>query len=231
MSKFPARMAAATLALAIGSGAAAAADLRTAPPPTAPVASYPESIVSYGFNWTGAYVGVNVGGRSVGLSGGRGAGNLDTTALAGGLQAGYLFQSGGLVYGVEADLTYGNNEKSRGVPGGRAGAALDWSGSARARVGWAFDRVLVYGTGGITAADFEAFGHGNGRNSSKSETAVGWTAGGGLEYALTKSVSLRGEYLYSDYGQQTLSYPGTGIASSKSDVTSHLGRIGVNFKF
>lgn len=214
------------VALSLTAGAASAADLARAPAPVAPAAPYPETIVAYGFNWTGAYVGAHAGNRWV--SGGRG---LDSSAIAGGLQAGYLVQSGAFVYGLEADVTYGSNEKSRSVAGGRVGSSIDWQGSGRARLGYAFDRVLVYGTGGITAADFEAFGRGPTGNSRKSDTLIGWTAGGGLEYALTKNVSVRGEYLYSDFGSQTVRYPGTGLASSKQDVNSHLARIGVNFKF
>lgn len=219
--------------LTAGMGSAGAADLyRPAPVPQAE--AYPATIVDYGFNWTGAYVGANIGNRWVRdavtpRAGGRYS--LDSSSIAGGLQAGYLFQTGRFVYGAEVDATYGDNAKTRGVPGGRVSAALDWSASARGRAGVALDRVLVYGTAGVGIAGFESTGRGGGASAKKSDTAVGWTAGGGLEYAVTKNVSVRGEYLYADYGRNNVSYGGTGIASNRQDLTSHLTRLGVNFKF
>ncbi|MEJ1160733.1 outer membrane protein [Prosthecomicrobium sp. N25] len=224
---------AALLVFGMSAGAACAADL-SRPAPVAPAApAYPETIAAYGFNWTGAYVGANVGYRWLDdkASGAAGRANLNSGSAAGGLQAGYLFQTGPMVYGAELDATYGRNSKSANVPGGRIDAAMDWQGSARGRLGFAFDRVLVYGTGGVAVANFDSDGHGGGKTATNSDTRVGWTAGGGLEYALSKNVSLRGEYLYSDFGRNSVSYPGTGLGGSKQDLTSHLARLGVNFKF
>ncbi|MBT9289192.1 outer membrane protein [Prosthecodimorpha staleyi] len=232
MTKLYLRAAPAALALGLTGGAASAADLSRAPAP-APVAApaYPDNIVSYGFNWTGAYVGANVGGRTMSTSLGSGRGSIDTKSAVGGLQAGYLFQTGNFVYGLEADFGYGQNSGSKSVPGGRVTSALDWTASGRARLGYAFDRLLVYGTGGIAGADLESEGRGGGNRSKKTDTLIGWTAGGGLEYAVTKNISLRAEYLYSDYGTSNVSYAGTGIKGGKQDITSNLGRLGVNFKF
>jgi outer membrane immunogenic protein len=233
MTKSHFRAAIAVLALGLSAGAASAADL-TRPAPMAPAAPYPETIVAYGFNWTGGYVGANLGYRWVenaARSNRGGSFRLDSSSIAGGLQAGYLLQSGGLVYGAEIDAMYGDNARTRAAPGGRVSSTIDWSGSARGRLGWAFDRVLVYGTAGVGIAGFESTGRGGGKTATKTDTLIGWTAGGGLEYAISKNVSVRGEYLFSDYGRNSVSYGGTGVSGNKQDITSHLARMGVNFKF
>lgn len=212
--------------------AAAAADLQRPMPAPAP-APYPESIVSYGFKWTGAYVGANVGSRwvdtnvsSLGSSFG-----LNSNSAVGGLQAGYLWQMGALVLGAEADFDWGANEKS-GVSGiGTVTTSLDWQSTLRARAGYAFDQFLIYGTGGVAFAGVEAKGNGSAVTATQSDTRTGWTVGGGLEYAFSNNISLRGEYLYSDFGSMDVTYPATGLANNKQDITSSLGRLGVNFKF
>ena len=87
---------------------------------------------------------------------------------------------------------------------------LDVQGSIRGRLGFAWDRVLIYATGGVAfggintditvfGTDFfgtPVFGSGN-----RSTTRVGWTVGGGLEYALTNNWSVRAEYRFTDFGR------------------------------
>ena len=128
-----------------------------------------------------------------------GASSLD--GFVGGGQIGYNVQftpGSGFVIGVEADAQYVDFGRNRNRflqtpgfgpaaniqfvnPNGLAG--LDYFGTVRGRLGYAFDRTLVYGTGGF------AYGSGGGRqfglpNSSRSEFETGWAAGGGVEYAL-----------------------------------------------
>ena len=65
-----------------------------------------------------------------------------------------------------------------------AAAKVEWVSTVRSRLGFAFDRVLVYGTGGVA------------------RTHVGWTAGGGIEAAITSNLSAKVEYLYTDLGRE-----------------------------
>ena len=159
-----------------------------------------------------------VGGRGAGAFGGRDS----NEGFVGGGQIGYNYQftpGSGFVVGVEADAQYVDFGNSRnrysnivGVlnpdltpvnPNGLSG--LDYFGTVRGRLGYAFDRTLVYGTGGF------AYGGGGGSdfglpNSSRNDFRTGWAAGGGIEYALptdsflnffkSSAVTLKVEGLY-----------------------------------
>jgi len=145
--------------------------------------------------------------------------------FTGGGQIGYNYQftpGSGFVVGIEADAQYVDFGRNRNrfafatVPGGFINpgllafnpnglSGLDYFGTVRGRLGYAFDRTLVYGTGGF------AYGSGGGRqfglpNNSTNEFQTGWTAGGGIEYALptdswlnffrSSAVTLKVEGLY-----------------------------------
>lgn len=152
---------------------------------------------------------------------------------AGGL-IGYNYQMDRVVLGVEADFNYVDLKSSRSgsttaaFAGGVTGnynfentSRIDWFGTVRGRIGFVpTERLLVYGTGGlaygevkINIADSEAFSTGLSRLwlGDNSDVRVGWTAGGGLEYAFTNNWTLRGEYLYVDLGGSgtTANFQGT----------------------
>ena len=181
---------AATAITTAGITAASAADLPAAPPPyIAPVPI---------FTWTGFYVGGNLGwgwrdsnndpviltgpGVPGGLEGGTLLfGNSNDATFTGGGQIGYNYQIGSWVIGAEADIQGINNDNNANVvfiPGpGFAGGdfvpgefenGADWWGSVRLRAGVAFDRVLVYATGGL----------------AYTEDNTGWALGGGVEWAM-----------------------------------------------
>jgi outer membrane immunogenic protein len=129
--------------------------------------------------------------------------------FVGGGQVGYNYQMGSIVLGVEADLQFadlgGNNDGVAFIPAGfpatfvPAGAAggIDWFGTVRARVGVAFDRALIYATGGFAyggADDNNRFGLGFGGNND--DVRTGWVAGGGVEYAFTNNVTVGVEGLW-----------------------------------
>lgn len=146
--------------------------------------------------------------------------NFNQAAFTGGGQAGYNLQyRRSWLVGIEADINYnGVDELNSGrVPltGSLAGGfppvsqsqRFDWFGTVRARVGFLpSDRLLVYATGGL------AYGHMNAATNvlflsttdqyvgSTSMTRLGWTAGGGVEWALTNNWSAKAEYLYVDLG-------------------------------
>ncbi|MGH6683604.1 MAG: outer membrane protein [Pseudolabrys sp.] len=213
-------------------GVAAAADL----PRAAPVYKAPAMIVAPPYNWTGFYVGGNIGygwgSQDASLDGFGSLGGANVDGIIGGGQIGYNWQMNQLVLGLETDFQ-GSDQKG---DGGVAGTAtytnkLDWFGTLRGRVGYAFDRWLPYVTGGW------AYGHGNlsgtsgGVGFSGSNDYSGWTLGGGLEYAFLNNWSAKLEYLYIDFGDgpSATVVPGTNVSAGK--LTDNVVRLGVNYKF
>jgi outer membrane immunogenic protein len=265
---------------ALGTVAAQAADLPTRKEAPAPVFVPPP------FTWTGFYVGVNAGG--IWPSGSREASIFDpaagtdggflTASFPGGLgsqsagfigggQAGYNWQTGAFVLGVETDFdgtTLSKSFNNVGVPFAGAGvpailtgdfltvngkASLSWLGTTRGRVGFVAtpdNRLMIYATGGVAygggSSNFSVFDSLTGAfwSGSPSSTRVGWTVGGGVEYAVTNNITIRGEYLYADLGSSSFSsvgnpavaefFPGT-IVSGKINYNASVFRAGVNYKF
>lgn len=221
--------------------AASAADLTL--PDVPPVMMEPPLV----YDWSGIYGGVHAGWAF---------GKLDATddfgdpfefdlegPIVGG-QIGGNIQFGNFVLGVEGDLSLANAEDDvdLNVLGGllavNADAETKWMATLRGRAGFAFNRFLVYGTGGLAAAhvetDVDLFILGFGSSDSDDATHVGWTAGGGVESMVTEHITLGLEYLYADFGEEEYSYDffGGGIAvDGEADLTSHLVRGKVNFKF
>ena len=118
------------------------------------------------------------------------------------------------------------------MPGG-CETESDWLGTVRARAGYAWDRVLFYGTGGAAFGDLQAAA---GALPFSSSTQVGWTAGGGVEYAFTPNLTAKVEYLYVDLGNQScaaancVSASGIGPVTTVS-LTENIVRAGINYKF
>lgn len=167
------------------------------------------------FNWTGFYAGVHAGWGWGDAAGG----NVSGYAIGG--QIGYNYQLvSGMVFGVETDITIS------GIDGAAAGGVFtaDYIGTLRGRLGYAFDRVLLYATGGFAYAggDLRVGAFANDR------THYGYALGFGLEGMITPNVSVRLEYLYTDFGSRTyqtvLGPVGVGFSSS-------LLRAGVNYRF
>ncbi len=179
----------------------------------------------------------------------------DQSSYGGGAQAGYLRQTGALVWGYEADYFTGastNAQTSKLLTTPLSGSFSTDFGykiasmiTLRARAGIAFDHFLLYGTGGlalasIKSAPMSSFTVGaNIYDGSHTATRTGWVAGGGLEYAINEHWSIRQEYLYADLGSETFSYgdstnnPLSGGFSFTANVHHRiqLYRFGVNFKF
>ena len=132
------------------------------------------------------------------------------SGVVGGGHVGYNFSTAGLlggalgpagVFGIEGDAE--GLDSSKTVFDGAAFGRIksDLQGSIRGRLGVGFDRFLVYGTGGAAFGDFKTtYGLGPFVAQSTDTTRVGYTVGGGLEYAFTPNWSFRAEYRYSDYG-------------------------------
>jgi outer membrane immunogenic protein len=222
-------------ALAAAGGQALAADLPppAAPPPRAPATYVPAAPL---YNWSGIYVGVNGGygfGTSNWTSGATSTGDFNTNGFLGGGTLGVNFQWGSVVFGAEGDWDWSNlSGSSVAVPGCGAGCqtSSDWLGTARGRLGYAFDRVLLYGTGGVAFAPVQT---GFSGGPTESHTQVGWTAGAGLEFAFAPHWTAKAEYLFADLGNTSCTTscftPTTTPTSVK--FTENIIRAGVNFKF
>lgn len=198
-------------ALAIASSAHAADPIIYEQPPVMmPAAMY---------DWSGFYAGVT-GGYGWGDSdfsfdtgGGTTTGSLDLNGAFLGGVVGYNMQAGSWVFGVEGDLAWSGIDGSTTLGAGGE-TEVEWLGSVRGRVGYAWDNILPYVTGGVAFAHNEVSVPGFG---SDSQTHIGWTAGVGVEVGLTQNVSASLEYRYSDFGDQdyTFNAPLTAEADGK----------------
>jgi outer membrane immunogenic protein len=196
---------------------ATAADL-VEPVPTAPEAVVEEAAV---YGWDGAYLGAYGGaswlrGR---LDDGTNEASRNTMGGTLGGFAGWNKQlDNNIVLGIEGDFGYDwNNKKFDGVEAG-----TDWNGSARVRVGYAFDNALIYGAGGWTAAN--AYVDPAGNNNSKEKVLNGYTLGAGVDYKFTDNMFARAEYRFNDFGTENL-------GATKVDFQQHKALLGVGFKF
>ena len=228
------------------------------------------------YNWTGGYVGGHVGwgkGRAntsfTPLPNATQFIDMTSTTLRpdpsgfnGGVQGGYNWQMGHFVIGGEADISWSRMSgtatvtpiiKNNGTPFPGAGfltAHQDttWFGTLRPRAGIAFNRVLIYGTGGL------AYGHVNySANSdfrpgvptqilffqypaSLSKTKTGWTVGGGVEVGINKHWSWKAEYLYYDLRKETFTANPVPVnppfqVAYTWETKAHTFNTGINFRF
>jgi outer membrane immunogenic protein len=161
-------------------------------------------------SWSGPYLGVNLGYQW-------GTTSNDPTRPsvgAGGAQAGYNWQTGQLVLGGEADIQLSSASEWK--------FSNPWFGSARARVGFALNQVLLYGTLGVAFGGISAAGAG----LTESKTHAGWAGGGGVEVGITSNVSAKVEYLFVDLSDRPYT-----LIGSNSAIKSHLVRLGFNYRF
>ena len=207
-----------------GLGTASAADLpRQAPLYKAPAYVAPVS------NWTGFYAGLN-GGGAWGTSNWTGLpSDFDVSGGLIGGTIGYNWQMNQVVFGLEGDLDWsGISGTTTAVPCTTSCETRnDWLGTARGRIGYAFDRFLPYVTGGAAFGNIKASPAGFG---GVDETKVGWTVGGGVEVAIVGPWTAKVEYLYTDLGSTTCG-AGSCAASTDVDFRSSLVRAGINYRF
>jgi len=259
-------------------GPALAADMRPPPPPVAL------------FTWSGAYVGVNLGSGwrqpvdfvttmpsctdfttcfivdpDTGLASALGTGrSTRASGATGGFQAGYNYQFGAAVAGVELDWEYFKRTSSLGPSAGLTSditgpgrpffqapllvsneVASTWLATIRGRLGFAWDRLLLYGTGGVAFTDVRytqtvttsLLITGATVVNVVTETKSGVTVGGGAEYALWNNLTLRAEYLYAQFtgvsGTSVLQFQNFSnpVAGSTGNLHDHIVRVGLNYKF
>ena len=219
-------------------------------------------------------------------------GSSSRGGFTGGVQAGYNYQFGigsGFVLGAEADIDWADINRNRNnglligsftlpqfpgtvfTPSGIATTHNNnnqYLGTVRLRAGYAFDRILIYATGGLAYGGVRnnnnTFGSalvattapgfiipttglvaltptqtviGGGISGHSSSTRAGWTVGGGVEYAFTPNWTVKGEYLFEDFGH-VRNAPGfflpgvaTAFNSSNRDIQVNVVRVGLNYKF
>jgi outer membrane immunogenic protein len=192
--------------------------------------------------------------------------SLEQDGFTGGGQVGCNWQMGMFVLGGEADINFADVTADRDTGefiepvSGRVVRSIDhirqdWFATVRGRVGLAFDRILVYGTGGLAITQLDVaksfswdFADGcpvlgalnNCHVGGVSDTRTGWTAGGGIEWAFAPQWSLKAEYLFADFGSVSYQTSNRGllfvaaapqVATHSVDTTFQVVRLGVNWKF
>lgn len=209
------------MATIVACSAANAADLPRKAAPYAP---------AYVPLWAGFYAGVNAGYGWANFDDGISATKMN--GFIGGGQLGYNWQINSFILGVEADLQYSAQKRSESttflgtVVTGEA--KVPWFGTARGRLGYAFDSIMIYGTGGFAWTNLKASATALGVTASTETTKTGWTAGAGVEWMFMPRWSVKAEYLYVDAGTTSLSVAGI-TASGK--LKDNIGRVGINYHF
>lgn len=226
-------------------GIACAADLPgpppAYPPPQAPAVYTPAPPP---FSWTGFYIGADAGYGMTSSSSGMihgavhgvpfaGPFNASGNAFLGGAQLGYNWQTGPIVLGLETDFqgTVGNGSVSSVTDAINATTKTPWFGTTRARVGFAFDRIMIYATGG------GAYGYStlNGTAGigpaafSTSTTYWTWTVGAGIEAAFYGPWSAKVEYLYAGSPSSVPSIPN--VTAVSGTASTNLIRAGLDYHF
>ena len=231
-------------------GSAFAADLPSRAPP--PVYLPPPPI----FTWTGFYIG-----GQVGYAWGTGANQFDgflpdgtiiaTSAggtpngVIGGGNVGYNYQINQWVLGLEGtvDGTSLSNTAVAAFPDGStlsAHTTADIQGSIRGRLGVAWDRALIYATGGVAFGGFNTNvtlsdpTDGFVVTGSRSNTRVGWTVGGGIQYAITNNWSVRAEYRFTDFGtirQDLFGLPVGAFFNEGRRIQQNQVQVGFDYRF
>ena len=219
-------------ALALGAQAFAADLPPAAAPPRAPAAYIPPPPL---FSWTGFYLGIN-GGYGFGQSNWSNpnfaapTGNFNTSGFLIGGTLGANYQIGSFVIGLEGDGDWNN---ANGTTFSSCGAGCttqgEWLATVRGRAGFAWDRVLFYGTGGAAFGNVQTW---SGPLPYASVTQTGWTAGAGVEWAFLPNWTAKVEYLYVNLGN--LACPATSCGSTGNTSVSfneNIVRAGINYKF
>jgi opacity protein-like surface antigen len=203
--------------------------------------------------WAGFYIGGHIGGawssldpvsNVVFLGAGPGislpSGSANTSGFFGGVQTGYNFQVNNFVYGIEADFggldASGNKtlvDPSNPARTLRISGSDGWYGDITGRVGFAYHHVMFYAKGGFAwfTGNVNVFDSFDGINQD-SGTFTGWTIGGGVEYLIAPQWTIKAEYMYYDFGNNTFSCCG-GATNGRFDesLTSNTIKVGFNYIF
>ena len=209
----------------------------TKAPPPAPI-----------FSWTGFYIGVEGGGSwgsSKHVDQPTGLDDTPWFSVNGGLvggTAGYNWQTGNFVLGVEGDWSWVSQNGSVADTGPGGNPAFSsftkerWLATARGRVGYAANTMLLYVTGGFAAASVNVGVTSTATGfvfDQTTQTRSGWTGGAGIEWGFAPNWSAKAEYLYVSLQDSRFVTPNLGPGFNRSNVplNDNIVRAGVNLRF
>jgi outer membrane immunogenic protein len=249
MRKFLLSSTAALAVFSTGAAPAGAADMTPAPAPAykAPLPMPPI------FSWSGFYIGGNLGGAWANTTitdslFGLNFSNGNNGVFVGGGQVGFNYQVGNVVFGVEGDFDWAanNNNSITGVVGPlghnfTASANDRWMATVAGRLGYAFDRWLIYVKGGggwvgansFTVTDVTTAASVSGGSSN---TLSGWLVGGGFEWAFANNWTMRAEYDYFGLSGRSFTVPATlpvlaGDTFTTGNNNIQMATVGINYLF
>lgn len=226
--------------MAFAVGSADAADMLRRVPAATPLSQAEIAYVqpSRAHDWTGFYGGGFVeygfGKDRVGIAPPIDVGTVDVNGFGGGITAGYNYQNGNFVVGLEADLALsGMHDRITSAVffGSVADVKYDWYATLRPRVGYAVDNFLFYATAGLAAGgiDYTVAATTPAVGFNDKATRFGLAAGAGVEYAFSKQISLKAEYLYTNLATHTYAFS-PGFSTKAIGVANHV-RVGLNYHF
>jgi outer membrane immunogenic protein len=187
---------------------------------SAQAADLPSSMGSYStpstytaYSWMGPYLGINLGYEWASVT------NNPTrpSGFAGGLQAGYNWQSSQFVFGVETDLQLSGADDV--VAPWKF--SNPWFGTLRARAGYALNNILFYGTGGLAYGALKVESAG----LTETKSRAGWALGAGVEMGIAPNWSAKFEYLYVNLASRAH------FIGQTNGLNANLLRFGVNYHF
>jgi outer membrane immunogenic protein len=228
--------------------AALAAPVRAADLPPAPAYKAPMMAPMPVYNWTGFYIGANVGGgfadnpTTTTVNGIR----IPTTTgklngVIGGGQIGYNWQFTNWVFGLEADFQGSSQRATATTMVAKLlvteTESLPWFGTVRGRVGFTpVDRWLIYATGGLAYGELQTTTNVTTAAAlatlNANTTKAGWTVGGGVEAALWGNWTGKVEYLYIDINNFTVNGAAVAVPIMvNAHLRDNIARVGLNYRF
>jgi outer membrane immunogenic protein len=175
--------------------------------------------------WTGAYAGLHVGGDFGKFS--TSGGSETVSGVIGGVHAGYNWQAGSMVYGLEGDADISGAKKDYNFGSGVTGTLSNgFLGSLRGRIGFTSGQALFYGTGGLAFASTKFEAKAGGSKASLTDTQTGYVIGLGMEYAISSNMSARIEGLRYGFKDVFKDDIGSGMKYDANVV-----RAGISYKF
>lgn len=193
-------------------------------------------------NWSGAYLGAVLGygwmRPTYDYEGEVSHAVINADGVEGGILGGYNFQTGNVVYGVEGDFTATDMNKHEIAPFGAApcyvegcDARVDWYGTVRGRVGYSFNSLMPFVTGGLAfgrvRGDADLGACGGGGYCGFKDTRAGWTLGTGVEWEINPKWSVKAEYLYVNLGKPHFNES----TVTTDDIAFSNARVGVSYHF
>lgn len=158
------------------------------------------------YDWSGLYLGIQGGYAWADVNINDGVDldqDIDVDGIWGGGYAGYNFQIDQIVLGIEADINAADLDGEDELqPDNDLLVDIDWFASVRGRIGFAWDRILIYGQGGVAFTEIDHTQDLVSIEASDTPSYTGYVIGGGLEYAATDNILIRLDYRYYDFGNE-----------------------------